>query len=771
MDDDDADTDPYEWELLGGHEVDLRDVMAGRVLTHRVTADDLIDGRIDVLDPDVAALGLLIEDDLDAIELPAEAGAGAVVALRAVGGEPVLEIVDEASLASGDHLGPVMAEIVEEYGPVTDLDEVVIDVCTADATAFTVPTLPASEIAQRAGLEVAGGQVAVPGTDIARVQADERIASISRTHRIDEDQATAVFANLAVLRPLQSIMDLADAAEDEIIDTLAPEAAEEMDSEYRAFVRDVVSHLADPEVAEAFCTEALAISRHRAAALGMFAESYEPIAPRQARAAMRWLQARATERLGNPLEAERLLDQAESLDPSFAPALLDLARYASDRGDAERGLALLQRAGMGDDDDLVQLLQEMRPPERADLGRNSPCWCGSGRKYKACHRGKEQRPLADRASWLYAKAYMYLEDGPWRLLLMNLARARSAPRGPGHLLEALGDPFVIDVALAEGGAFAAFLDERGALLPADELLLAQQWQLSERSVFDIEQVRPGEGVTVRDLRTGERTDVQERLGSRQLKPGILVSSRILQIGDTWQFYGGLEPVGMNQREVLLALFDEDEPDPMAIVEALSTRLAPTQLQNTEGDPLVLCRTVVVPSDLRRISAALDARYDRVQDVPPVWHEPVITSGVQRIRATIEVEDGHLVVECNSEERQDRVLGALIELDGGLTITADERTPARTADEVMARVPAGRPDARVLDPTDPALAGVLAEVVAQYEQAWLDESIPALDGFTPRQAAADPTRRPDLVRLLDSFPESDDPGLMSPARLRRALGLA
>ncbi|WP_328993247.1 hypothetical protein OG394_02950 [Kribbella sp. NBC_01245] len=34
---------------------------------------------------------------------------------------------------------------------------------------------------------------------------------------------------------------------------------------------------------------------------------------------------------------------------------------------------------------------------------------------------------------------------------------------------------------------------------------------------------------------------------------------------------------------------------------------------------------------------------------------------------------------------------------------------------------------------------------------LDESIPALAGATPRQAAGDPTRRDDLIKLLDSFP--------------------
>ena len=25
------------------------------------------------------------------------------------------------------------------------------------------------------------------------------------------------------------------------------------------------------------------------------------------------------------------------------------------------------------------------------LGRNEPCWCGSGRKYKACHLGFDER--------------------------------------------------------------------------------------------------------------------------------------------------------------------------------------------------------------------------------------------------------------------------------------------------------------------------------------------------------------------------------------------
>jgi hypothetical protein len=80
---------------------------------------------------------------------------------------------------------------------------------------------------------------------------------------------------------------------------------------------------------------------------------------------------------------------------------------------------------------------------------------------------------------------------------------------------------------------------------------------------------------------------------------------------------------------------------------------------------------------------------------------------------------------------------------------------------------------ILDPAaDPALAAAMEQFTAQYENAWLDDPIPALAGYTPRQCADDPTRRPDLIALLDSFPEDDGrPGTMSPARLRSVLGLS
>jgi len=35
------------------------------------------------------------------------------------------------------------------------------------------------------------------------------------------------------------------------------------------------------------------------------------------------------------------------------------------------------------------------PPDYAQqMGRNEPCWCGSGKKYKQCHHDSDQKHFA-----------------------------------------------------------------------------------------------------------------------------------------------------------------------------------------------------------------------------------------------------------------------------------------------------------------------------------------------------------------------------------------
>ena len=119
-------------------------------------------------------------------------------------------------------------------------------------------------------------------------------------------------------------------------------------------------------------------------------------------------------------------------------------------------------------DDAYELFIEVaefarhRPP--AQVGRNDRCPCGSGRKYKACHLGKERHALIDRAFWLYAKHHRYLRDHDRRLVAM-LADQVSAASGRGYefLIDLLDTPLVADIALCEGGIGESFVAERDAV--------------------------------------------------------------------------------------------------------------------------------------------------------------------------------------------------------------------------------------------------------------------------------------------------------------------
>ena len=391
-----------------------------------------------------------------------------------------------------------------------------------------------------------------------------------------------------------------------------------------------------------------------------------------------------------------------------------------------------------------------------------------------CHLNREQLPLEERAAWLYRKAGSDLAEGEFAALHLECAQARAVySTDPDALERALyDDPFPADVVLFEGGAFEEFLRLRGHLLPDDERLLAQQWLLTDRSLHEVLEARPGAGMTMRDVRTGDVHQVRERSASRLVKSGEFYCGRIVPAGETMQIFGGMEPVALGQHEDVLALLDED-PEPVDLVDYLSRWLAPPRMANTEGEPLLLCDATLAVTDPDALTRELDATYDRLDDDADgsrAWVEHVLTDGMQRIRAQLELRGDQLLVHANSAQRFERVLSVVGTLDPSATVVSETREPAGSVEDI-ARLSARHPaPAAVPDPESPELAAVLEQVTRQYEQAWLDQPIPALSGRTPRECAADPTRRPDLIRLLDSFPDIDAPGAMSPARLRAALEL-
>lgn len=665
-------------------------------------------------------------------------------------------------------------EVAESQLPL-DARELVAAVLLDHPDAFDDPQAPLSELAEAAGLEVRGDRCA--HDDITWYQ-DLQIARMRRVADALDLSGAELFSALRVLDVADVLAGTDPAAVPDLAWPPTP-----------AVFDDVLATLRDPEIRAVVLDELFDAEEHEPVAgpgspAEALASALLPIARRKDQAVVHLLAAIEAEQRPALALAEEHLTAAHQADPDLGEVTDRLAWMASDRGDAATAARLWRT--IVHEHSVRQDLEEVEPfatPSGAALGRNEPCWCGSGRKYKQCHLGVSTLPpLPERVGWLARKAVAFLErSGPQAFADVSvMAYTRAGSTGDRDAMRrAMEDPLTLDLVLTEWGWFERFLAARSPLLPDDEALLAASWVLVDRSVHEVTAVRPGEGLTLRDLRTGEEIEVRERTLSREAKAGMRICARPCPDGATHQFIGGVFPVEPGRERDLLDLLDDG--DALAIAEWMADRDRPPMLATREGEPMVECRLMFLVPLLDEARAKLDQHYEADEDVDDAWRElHQLTDDEAIVRATLRIDGQHLIVETNSEARADRVRDHLKAISVGLHI-GDERTPfdldtmRRRAelDDILfgSARPATSPPADQLPSGD--RAAVLAQVRDGMEQRWCDEPVPALGGLTPREAAADPTRIGELERLLASFERYDEPpdGVsLRPARLRELLGL-
>ena len=631
-----------------------------------------------------------------------------------------------------------------------------------DTDVYREPHRPLPETLRDEGFTVAGGLVALFEEQLDETLRagliDELRAEFELTEREAASLADVIHAiQLLEPRTPDGLPRLEDLAEQLASRELTP-------AHLRASLRD-------PWLAEVTAMVVLDESAPYgvglAALLNLLREAPGAPATREERASLEYLKGRCQEFAGNPLAAELSFRNALALAPDHGAALVGLAGIAVSRSEFGEALRLLDRAGAAPRHPLRTAIAaspaQESEPERLP-GRNEPCWCGSGRKFKACHARSTGRPLSERMLSLPARvlAWRMLTDGRLFPRLIEKVLIAGGQPAVGQMVE-----LVPDLIGMEGGGLADFLERRGALLADDEVMTGELWLLRPRSLFEVEEVTPGEGMLLRDLLTGDRHQVRERSASRQLTAGTMLVTRVAPIGDGDVIFGGGIPIDLHERSQFIELLT-GEPTAEEIVSVVAQRFRGPAMATAEGDSLLFVQGTLTTTSPRRLSDALDAALDSSEDG---WQlsEPGMMDG-QRVLATLRLQGRTLTVETMSEARYERVLAILDDLDVPLVERSLEvKDPMDTVAEGGSA--ADGPPSRTLDPnTDPRAREIMSQLIAQYESDWLDESIPALDGVTPRAAAADPTRREDLIRLLDTFPANGSPLEMDGSRLRAALGL-
>jgi preprotein translocase subunit SecA len=79
-------------------------------------------------------------------------------------------------------------------------------------------------------------------------------------------------------------------------------------------------------------------------------------------------------------------EEAAALQPVEATTDLQYAHEIAAGADAIAAAGIADGAMLGAATALAELpVQKQVVNEHRDVGRNDPCWCGSGKKYKKCH--------------------------------------------------------------------------------------------------------------------------------------------------------------------------------------------------------------------------------------------------------------------------------------------------------------------------------------------------------------------------------------------------
>ncbi|MEX2279631.1 MAG: SEC-C metal-binding domain-containing protein [Acidimicrobiia bacterium] len=667
---------------------------------------------------------------------------GDLIVFRRVGDHVVVEAPTEV----GDGEAEVAAlrdafEIGYDEGIGEDPEYLLRQAVLADSALFRSPVRPVSELLVDAGLSIQG--TFVGPTDTEWVPPAAAAAEAFRSH----------------LRQVYGFNACCDDAFDLVVDAwTAHLAGRDLPA------RSVNRALRHGSVVEAFSEWIDRYGSLGSAAVRDFVTALVVSGRRDSAPAL-MLRARNYEAAGETLAAEADLEEAIAADPDFGPALAELAWYSADRGDVTRVISLLRRAGV-DNDDRWLSFHESLGSRVHEVGRNEPCPCGSGRKYKQCHRGRPEISARDRVTWLLSKLTVFATRDEQRSRLIGLAS--SAMWDDFEIVDLARmshDEFIVELAVFEGGLLSEFIERRGMLVPDDEAEILASWENRGLALWEMESTDGVSVVTLRDTKTGQVETVTDRSTANRFRPGDQVLARLLPAwGEMW-FSGVMVPVVPQHRASLMQILDHYH-DADILADWYGSLHAPPRMANREGEPLVLCEARLRPTaGWDTLVAALDEHYERTDTDENVWHEFVAIDDEERvIRAVLRRHDDELEVEVNSEPRLDRVLDELAGVAEVVFTTSRPIGSARQIQEMLAESPPPQAPPSL----DPEFA---AEIRGRMERRWLEEEIPALAGMTPRQAAADPTRREDLIALLRSFENYPGNELsMRPEVIREHLGL-
>ncbi|MCP5505395.1 MAG: SEC-C domain-containing protein [Chlamydiales bacterium] len=455
-----------------------------------------------------------------------------------------------------------------------------------------------------------------------------------------------------------------------------------------------------------------------------------------------------------------------------------------------------------------------------NVKRNAPCPCGSQKKYKHCCLAKsvtlssleydvEWQRLRQIEGEIWEGAFAFakeewgteiVQDG-WDAFCLGIELEKDSPDGdhlfPGWFVfrwvpsdysekwEHLGpnltiaDLYLQKYPVQEYGSFLFAVDQ------------------SPFSFFLVEDVIPSRRLVLKDLLLDRTVTIKERAGADPGFKGMVAFARLISLKDqSIQISFGTTPLpiryAMNvldlKQEILkheknlttasLMKYDDDLREAY-LVWAESAYL-PQGFCNNDGDPIVFCtlhyKLKCSPKEAFDQLASLckgedpnelleDGEFDKNRELKAIQFPWFKNRSNNLILGDIKIKRDQLTIHVNSVERSKKIRKEI-----------EKRLPEALFKKMDTESPENLKNKKSSPPLLPSAEEkeIMKAFLKNYYRDWLDTSLPALHGKTPREAAKTADGRERLELLLCDFElnnqEKGDHLRIDVQALRQELGL-
>jgi hypothetical protein len=433
-------------------------------------------------------------------------------------------------------------------------------------------------------------------------------------------------------------------------------------------------------------------------------------------------------------------------------------------------------------------------------GRNDPCPCGSGRKYKRCHLAADtaanppepppttRSPIHDLDNRLMDNVTGFLNR---RFPMEVLDVVEDLEHDPD-----LGPPFAIPwlayTVHYEGRLGVDWYQEDRGLELSNK---ARSWldavRASWLSVWDVESVERGR-IVLHDKLTGTERTVHEIAGSQGLSAGLCVLVRVIDFeGRSYLTsvhpqplpprYGvevaetirravrrrnAVPPERLREPKIAWRMLDE-------WTDAVAALRIPRRLTNTSGDELLLTqdRWRIVEGSAEDVASRLrELQFVDEQEGTFFFLDRAPEDGADvTVLGTATIDEGILRLETNSVARADALAS---QFEAACADRLGRRV--RSHSDPMAMLKDAAQSPKEPRAPNPEHAPIVRRMKERFYENWVDEPVPLLDGRTPREAMRTGEGRRRVEGILQEI-ERTEAAESAEARfdvdiLRRELGL-